>query len=250
MKKIKLLLVALIAVILLPFSANAADKQPINVHIFRGEGCGYCAAALEFFNSIEGEYGKYFNLVQHEVWNDADNATLMNKVAEYFGETVNGVPYIVIGEKTFNGYASSYDDEIKEKIVEYYNSGSFEDIVEKVKGGASVKEDSNTSTYIVIVVALIGFAALFYFARDTKDEDIEDEIAAEIEEEIKKTEVKEIPAEEEKVEVKKTVKKPAAKKTTTKKTTTTKKPAVKKTTTTKKTSTTKKTTTAKKTTKK
>ena len=104
MKKIKLLVVALLTIILLPFNINAAEKDQINVYIFKGDGCGYCAAALEFFESIESEYGAYFDLVEREVWYDEDNATLMSEVAAYFGEEVRGVPYIVIGDKTFQGF--------------------------------------------------------------------------------------------------------------------------------------------------
>ncbi len=260
MKKIKYLLLTLAMLIIIPFNTQAASKEPINVHIFRGEGCGYCAAALEFFDSIEDEYGQYFNLVEHEVWNDTDNATLMTEVASYFGETVNGVPYIVIGEKTFQGYTESYNEEIKTAIKNSYESGNFVDVVEQVQGGATSgtkssknDKDSNTTSIIIIGAALVGFAALVYFARDTKDED--EEIIEEVKEE-------KVIVEEPKKVVSKTTSKntttkkstPAAKSTSTaakKTTTTTKKTTssnVKKSNTTKKTTTPKKTTTAKKTT--
>ena len=243
MKKIKLLVVALIAIILLPFSANAAEKEPINVYLFKGDGCGYCKAALEFFKSIEDDYGKYFNLVEYEVWYSEDNATLMTEVASYFGEEIGGVPYIVIGDKTFQGYAESYDEEIKTAIKNAYNNKDYVDAVKAVNGGQTPgsnqeeeKDNGNKTTIIIISVAVIGFIALFYFARDTEVEDVK---------KVEKKEVKTTP--------KKTTKKAPAKKTTSTKTTTAKKTTAKKTTTTK-TSASKKTTTkkapAKKTTKK
>ena len=250
MKKIGLLIIGLIAMVILPFNINAAKKEPITVHMFRGEGCGYCKAALEFFDSIEDEYGEYFNLETHEVWYDEDNAEWMQKVAEHFGQEASGVPYIIIGEKTFQGYAESYDDQIISAIKSYYDKGNFEDIVNKVKDTEGIvtkddkKENKNTNTnnsksaskkttYIIIAVAIVGCIALIYFARDNSEE-------VEIEEEPKK--------EEKVVEEPKETKAPAKKTTTAKKATT-----AKKTTTTKKT-TTKKTTAkkapAKKTTKK
>lgn len=244
MKKIKLLLVALISVVLLPLSINAASNEKITVHIFRGEGCGYCKAALSFFDSIKEEYGQYYELEEHEVWYDEDNATLMSNVAAYFNEEVNGVPYIIIGDKTFQGYTESYNDEIKQAIKDAYDSGKFEDRVKQVQNGTATTsntskkdkdKDSNTTTIIIIAVALVGFVALFYFARDNGTEEIE------VKEEKKVEEVKVEP------EVKKaTAPKKTTKTTTSKKTTTTKKTT--RSTTTAKKATPKKTTTSKKTT--
>ena len=234
MKKIKSLLIAIIAVVLVPFTVNAAKNEPITVHMFRGEGCGYCAAALEFFESIESEYGKYFDLETHEVWYDEDNANFMQDVAAYFGEDVGGVPYIIIGDKTFQGYAEQYDEEIIDAITTAYESGSFVDRVAQVQNGevsvgqgSNSKEDakedkedkSNKTTIIIIIVALVGFIAMVYFARDTEDEI---ELDEEVVEEIKNDEVKEEVVEEEK--------KTPVKKTTAKKTNTAKKTPAKKTT--------------------
>lgn len=245
MKKLKLLVVAVISILLLPLSINAADKEPINVYIFKGDGCGYCAAALEYFESIEKEYGKYFNLVEYEVWNNTDNASLMTDVASYFGEEVGGVPYIVIGDKTFQGYAESYNDQITDAIKAAYNNEDYVDAVKAVGNGETSspdkkeENDENKTTIIIISVALIGFVALFYFARDTETDEVEvKEVKKEVVEEPKKT----------------TAKKASTKTTATKKTTTTKKATnnTKKTTSSSaaKKTTAKKTTSAKKTTKK
>ena len=236
MKKLGILLGVLLAILVMPFTVNA-KSEPITVHMFRGEGCGYCAAALEFFESIEDEYGKYFNLETHEVWYDEDNASLMQDVAAYFGEDVGGVPYIIIGDKTFQGYAEQYDDSIIEAITTAYESGSFEDKVAKIQSGEieagngttasndkkeDKKEKSDKTTIIIIIVAFVGFIALVYFARDPEDSEF-----ATLEKEEKVVEEKEEPKKEEK--------KAPAKKTTTTKKTTAKKPAAKKATTKKKT---------------
>ena len=241
MKKLGKLLLALAMVVILPLSVNAKGKEPITVHMFRGEGCGYCAAALKFFDSIEEEYGDYFDLETHEVWYDQDNSQLMQDVASYFGEDVGGVPYIIIGDKTFQGYAADYDEKIKSEIKKYYESGDFVDRVAQVKGGDTTtkkdnKKDSNKTTIIIVAVAVVGMVALLFFARDPKV--------------VEKEEIKVV--EEEKVEVKDEPKKAPAKKAAPKKTTAAKKAPAKKTTTNKTTTkkTTAKKTTGKKTTKK
>lgn len=249
MKKIKLLLVALISVVLLPLSINAASNEKITVHIFRGEGCGYCKAALSFFDSIKEEYGQYYELEEHEVWYDEDNATLMSNVAAYFNEEVNGVPYIIIGDKTFQGYTESYNDEIKQAIKDAYDSGKFEDRVKQVQDGTATtsntskkdkEKDNNTTTIIIIAVALVGFVALFYFARDNGTEEVE------VIEEKKVEEVKVEPEVKKETAPKKTTssKKTTTTTKTTRSTTTAKKTTAKKATP-KKTTNTKKTTTKK-----
>ena len=249
MKKIKLLLVALISVVLLPLSINAASDEKITVHIFRGEGCGYCKAALSFFDSIKEEYGQYYELEEHEVWYDEDNATLMSNVAAYFNEEVNGVPYIIIGDKTFQGYTESYNDEIKQAIKDAYDSGKFEDRVKQVQDGTATTsntskkdkdKDNNTTTIIIIAVALVGFVALFYFARDNGTEEVE------VIEEKKVEEVKVEPEVKKETAPKKTTssKKTTTTTKTTRSTTTAKKTTAKKATP-KKTTNTKKTTTKK-----
>ena len=124
------------------------DDQAI-IYMFRGQGCGYCRAFLEFLNSISEEYGKYFKLVSFEVWQDANNAELFKKVPLVTNEAAGGVPYIIIGEKVFAGYASAYDDQIKQAIMAQYEDDSydvFEKLDERLNGGSS----SGASTFAVV----------------------------------------------------------------------------------------------------
>lgn len=175
MKKFVLLIMVLCMTILMPLNVLAETrevkeemaKEKINVYIFWGNGCGYCEAAINFFESIEDEYGKYFNLVKYEVWYEKDNNTLKENVAAYFGDDVTGVPYIVIGDETFGGYAEEYNEDLKEAIVDAYEDDDYIDVVAKVNAG-EVETKSNYDTLIVIgifAVVIGGFGALIYFSR-------------------------------------------------------------------------------------
>lgn len=169
MKKVLLSFFALLISVLFPISvfAEGEAKEKINVYMFYGEGCGYCAAAKEFFAGIDEEYKEYYSLVTYEVWHDKNNSALMQGVAEYLNEDVNGVPYIVIGDTTFAGYASEYDQDILDAIKESYNNEDYVDVVSKVKdGGVSSKKNYDTYIVIGIFAAIIGgFGALIYFSR-------------------------------------------------------------------------------------
>jgi len=187
--KIYLLLILVIGLILIPMNVNAKtyktldlketladdgieesfkdynpNKDAITIYLFRGKGCGYCHAFLEFINSITEEYGKYFKMVSYEVWNDADNSQLMGEVSEYLDNPAGGVPYIVIGDKVFAGYASEYDEGIKEAITTLYNTKASKryDVFKEMKKHPKKASSTNTDIDKVLIwnVAFIAFASI------------------------------------------------------------------------------------------
>ena len=175
MKKLKFLFVMLIGILLVPCTVLAKDKDPVNVYFFYGNGCSYCAAAEEFFDSIEDELGDQFNLVMYETWYDTDNVDLMNEVADIRKEEPQGVPYIIIGNQSWDGYTSSYDDEIIDKIQSEYekDTDSRYDVMTYIESANGKKEDNYASDIavviaIVLVVAGIGFG--IWYARGKANE--------------------------------------------------------------------------------
>ena len=111
------------------FSNYVETDDQIIIYLFRGTGCNYCKEFLKFLNSIAKDYGTYFRVVGFEVWYNTENSKLLSKVADLTGVAASGVPYIIIGDKVFNGYASKYNDEIKEKIIDEYYSNFRYDVI-------------------------------------------------------------------------------------------------------------------------
>lgn len=162
----------MIVCLLLAFIPNvvSAKEEKINVYIFHGDGCPHCAKALEFFDSIEEEYGKYYNLVKYETWtsfNASHNNKLMKKVAEAFGEDLEnlGVPYIIIGDKTFLGYTESYGEDIKKAIEDAYNSDSYEDKVKPIIDSMNKDVLTNVSIAGGFTLGLIGLVIVNFILR-------------------------------------------------------------------------------------
>ena len=112
-------------------SYKETDKQ-VTIYLFRGKGCGFCRAFLTFLNSIVDEYGKYFKVVSFEVWNDAENSALLSSVAAFMNKDLQGVPFIVIGDKVFDGYSDSYDEDIKSTIKKLYDSKDRYDVFDEM----------------------------------------------------------------------------------------------------------------------
>lgn len=162
MKKIKTLMVSLLFLVLfsMPFVVHGKEVEKINVYLFRGETCPHCEEAIEFFKSIEEDYGKYFNLVTYEVWYNAENSQKMSDIIDYMGIDVKGIPFILIGEDYYEGFDSDWADEIKDKIVKEYNRSSEErvDIIKNFENDSSkdyLPIIIGASVLVVIVVVVV-----------------------------------------------------------------------------------------------
>ena len=182
MKSLKILFVLLVA-LLLPIVAFAEDEDTdaattedgevvmaeegsneVNVYFFRGEGCSHCAEAEAWFESIEEEYGSKFKIVDYETWYNSENAELMQKVAKARGETAEGVPYIIVGNKSWNGFAEDYADEILAQIESEFETNVDEryDIMKLMETGGNAKVDdkddkkSNDALSLIIILVAVG----------------------------------------------------------------------------------------------
>lgn len=133
-------------------SYKESDDQAI-IYLFRGKGCGYCRRFLTFLNSIVSDYGKYFKVVSYEVWNNSDNKKLMKEVAEFLDKEAGGVPFIIIGDQVFEGYASDYDEDIKKAIKDLYDSKDKYDVLaemEKAKQKNTEQGKDTTSGSVIL----------------------------------------------------------------------------------------------------
>ena len=103
-------------------NAPTVGRNEIKVYEFYGATCSYCMALNTWFQSIESEYGQYYELVQYEVWSNTENQELMYDVADYLNITVSGVPFVVIGNKYTLGFSETTTPNIIiNYIMEEYN---------------------------------------------------------------------------------------------------------------------------------
>lgn len=120
MKKLYFYLIILVLIFVPNMSVSAAS--PVLIYEFYGNGCPHCTNSFVWFDYIEEEYGKYFDLVKFEVWYNQDNSNLMMEVGKTLGDNVSGVPYIVVGDKSFIGFGETSKQEILDQILfEYEN---------------------------------------------------------------------------------------------------------------------------------
>ncbi|MBE6155318.1 MAG: hypothetical protein E7164_01005 [Firmicutes bacterium] len=163
------------------------DHEKVTIYVFRGNGCSFCRSALTYFNQNAGMYSDYFEVKAYEVWENSYNNELLNDVAEQMGDTLQGVPYIVIGNSySENGFTSALGTEMIEAALQEYQNETYVDLVKEVaqSHGKSksetlreacikeeiIKEDRNSKYDTIIIlgifaVVLGGGAALVAFSR-------------------------------------------------------------------------------------
>lgn len=186
MKKIKLFLAIIMCLFAMPLAVLADEGSDDNVEVtsgetevqeednrvkiyfFRGEGCPHCADAEEFFNSIEEEYGQYYKILDYETWYNSDNAALLQKVGEARNEEISGVPYILIGDKSWSGYDDSFADDIKDAIKSEYEKAvadryDIANYVDFTNAAGSVTEAAKKSNdAMVLIIILLAVAGITY----------------------------------------------------------------------------------------
>ena len=149
------------------------DKQ-VTIYLFRGKGCPHCEDFLNFLNSISTDYGKYFKLVSFEVWYDKTNSELLNNIGDFLGKDIAGVPFIIIGDKTYAGYAETYDEEIKDAIKTLYKQDVkkrydvFKEMDKKENGGSNKNIIWNFTFDLLFAGIIIGYVT--YTNNKTKKE--------------------------------------------------------------------------------
>lgn len=188
MKKLKYLVLLLALVLILPFAVYAegeegegepvvtneegsnnednTDQRAI-VYFFRGDGCPHCQDAETWFASIQEEYGSKFVIKDYETWNNAENAELMTKVAEVRNDNATGVPYIIIGDKSWIGFdEGTMADEIKAQIDQVYAQPVNERVDSLALVGAgddNKEEEKSKSSDIVGLIVILAVAGLAGF---------------------------------------------------------------------------------------
>ena len=94
----------------------------------------------------------------------------MNDVAKAIGDSdVTGVPYIVIGKKSFSGYSEASNNDIQSAIDEAAKEDY--DVMDNIdKKGNSKKDDKESSSnslivYISLAIIVVGVVGLLIYTK-------------------------------------------------------------------------------------
>ena len=151
-------------------SNYALSDDKVNVYIFRGSTCWHCLDEISWLTTQVAEYGKYFNVHTYEVWSNKDNSKLMNTVAKTLGESASGVPYTVIGKKTYSGFSETMGQEMINEIKSQYETTDRYDVKNYVdmSTGTVIKEEKKSSAVIYVLLGIVlvaGIGVVIYMGK-------------------------------------------------------------------------------------
>ncbi len=131
MKKIKLVIFSLF--ISLMFISNIrAEENLVNLYLFYSNTCSHCEAEMKLLDDLQEDYDN-LRIYKYEISED-ENSLLLSKVSEMFNTNVTGVPFTIIGEKTFFGYSEENSKKKFVGTIEYYSSHGYVDKVGEYLG--------------------------------------------------------------------------------------------------------------------
>lgn len=143
MKKIFLILLSF-CFFVLPQIVSA--EQKIDLYFFYGDGCPHCAKEEVFLDKIKRD-NKNIIIHSYETWNNRENAQLLISIGKQLNVNVNGVPFLVIGDRAVSGF---YDESTTGKkildIIENYELYGCKDVVGEMLSTHNTKENSPVCT--------------------------------------------------------------------------------------------------------
>lgn len=236
MKKIKSLLLIVLAVVLFGNVTNVKAEGKVKVYVFEAGGCPYCEYEKQYLKSLDS-YNQKFEIVEKELyvdhvnWKRGKDYPVGKAVAEAFLSAgfdkagYNSTPFVVISDLYA---AAAYNNELEAIINEAYEKGD-KDVVScyanekenclegadpsiKVDWSLLPEEENNTLTTIILVLIILGVVLLFIYNEKKASANNKEEKKAKVEKEEVKAEAKKTAVKKEKAPVKKTAKKTIKKK--------------------------------------
>jgi glutaredoxin len=100
-------------------AGGVEDPEPVEIVeivVFHGEGCPYCARALDHLAELAAREPRV-RVVDHEVWNDPTYRGLFAEMAAAHGIEISGVPTIFLGDAVWVGFDATVAAQIDETVT-------------------------------------------------------------------------------------------------------------------------------------
>jgi len=101
----------------------------LNLYFFYGLGCPHCAKAEKFLDTEILSQHPNLKINRYEVYSHIQNSQLLSRVADKLQVKVGGVPFLVIGDKAFVGFAEGISDLGIKQQVEFCLINTCPDVV-------------------------------------------------------------------------------------------------------------------------
>jgi cytochrome c biogenesis protein CcdA/glutaredoxin len=96
-------------------AAPLDDPDRIELTVFYGEGCPYCARELDFLGELQQRQPS-LEVLAYEVWNDSENRDRFRSMAAEAGIEASAVPTTFLGDRYWVGFDPTVMDQIEHTV--------------------------------------------------------------------------------------------------------------------------------------
>jgi cytochrome c biogenesis protein CcdA/thiol-disulfide isomerase/thioredoxin len=93
----------------------AQGAKPVDLVLFYGRGCPHCVAMRDFLQTMQEKY-QALRIREYEVYFDAANERLFERMANAYRVDILGVPTAFLGKQVFPGYTDEMRPEMEAAI--------------------------------------------------------------------------------------------------------------------------------------
>jgi glutaredoxin len=99
--------------------STSAEAFPVNAYFFYGDGCPHCGVEKEFLHDVLQDEYPNLTIYEYEIYNNRENALLLQNIAKQLELKIEGVPFLIIGDESFVGWSNTITPALlREKVYE------------------------------------------------------------------------------------------------------------------------------------
>jgi len=130
------------------------NDDKVNIYLFYSKICPHCQKEEKYFETLKEKYQDKINIYTYEVTENKTNNEIMKSLKKELKENSQGVPFTIIGSKTFLGYDESFNERIENTIDSYLDENTNTDNTYTIPILGKV-EAKNAS--IILIAIILGF---------------------------------------------------------------------------------------------
>lgn len=130
------------------------NDDKVNIYLFYSKICPHCQKEEKYFETLKEKYQDKINIYTYEVTENKTNNEIMKSLKKELKENSQGVPFTIIGSKTFLGYDESFNERIENTIDSYLNENTTTDNTYTIPILGKI-EAKNAS--IILIAIILGF---------------------------------------------------------------------------------------------
>ena len=130
------------------------NDDKVNIYLFYSKICPHCQKEEKYFETLKEKYQDKINIYTYEVTENKTNNEIMKSLKKELKENSQGVPFTIIGSKTFLGYDESFNERIENTIDSYLNENTTTDNIYTIP--ILGKVEAKTASIILIAI-ILGF---------------------------------------------------------------------------------------------